>query len=236
MQNIDSYFTIFSTCVPFLLFQDPIWEPALYLVFLSPESPHVCDSHSVLLCFPCPWLCWWMWICSFVDYPSVWVFSRSLWSCVLLQRMLKAIFLPFHSEPCPNTVNCFGCWPGTLQPEVPGMILIMVWRAQAEWGVIWWVHKRGLQALVPPLTPGFNLTVFSEHPDAEVSFSVTSWFLHGYVLNLWCCSSPTCPLLIRPDTWNPTETSVMGPALSPVSLRSSAGWFPSGTKRPGPQR
>lgn len=107
MQNIDSYFTIFSTHVPFLLFQDPIWEPTLYLVFLSPESPHVCDSHSVLLCFPCPWLCWWMWTCSFVEYPLVWVFSRSLWSCVLLQRMLKAIFLPFHSEPCPNTVNCF---------------------------------------------------------------------------------------------------------------------------------
>ena len=55
-------------------------------------------------------------------------------------------------------------------------------------------------------------------------------------MNLWCCGSPVCPLLIRPDTWNPTETSVMGPALSPVSLRSSAGWFPSGTKRPGPQR
>ena len=154
---------------------------------MSPESPHVCDSHSVLLCFPCPWLCWWMWICSFVEYPSVWVFSRSLWSCVLLQRMLKAIFLPFHSEPCPNTVSCFGVlfppWRLTRCPAARSARddtdhSLEAGEHKLSGEVVWWVHKRGQQALVPPLTPGFNLTVFSEHPGPEVPFSETLWCLH----------------------------------------------------------
>lgn len=41
---------------------------------MYPESPHICDSYSVLPCLPCPWHFWWIWICYFVARPSMWVF------------------------------------------------------------------------------------------------------------------------------------------------------------------
>ena len=186
-----------------------------------------------------------MWICSFVEYPSVWVFSWSLWSCVLLQRMLKAIFLPFHSEPCPNTVSCFGVlFPPRRLSRCPAARRarddtdhsLEAGEHTLSGAVFWWVHKGGQQALVPPWLQGL---IWLCSVTIQTQRSLSLWPCDACIVlpwSLWCCVSPICPLLIRPDTWNPTETSVMAPALSPVSLRSSAGWSPSGTKRPGSQR
>lgn len=52
------------------------------------------------------------------------------------------------------------------------------WRAHIEWGGVLMGSQGRTTGPCSSLTPGFNLTVFSDHPDPEVPFSVTLWCLH----------------------------------------------------------
>lgn len=63
-----------SSVSPLMSFlsQDPIQNPMLRLVAMSPKAPLDCHSFSVFLCLSQIWQCWRALMGSFVEGPSIW--------------------------------------------------------------------------------------------------------------------------------------------------------------------
>lgn len=204
---------------------------------MSPESPHVYDSHSslrvsmsltllvnvdLLFCrisFSMGFLTVTLELCIIAKNAEGHFPPFSLWALSKHCQLLRGPLSPRRLSRCPAVRG-------------PGMTLISLEAGEHTLSgrCSDGFTEGGQQALVPPWLQGL---IWLCSVTIQTQRSLSLWPCDACIVlpwSLWCCGSSICPLLIRPDTWTPTETSVMAPALSPVSLRSSAGWSPQGQK------